>query len=97
MDDAWTIYFDELFPRAQDIPDQQFNRAEDMSEAAHEAYEATVDRLVNQLDMGEVEALALTKAFGREVKAWVDEEVYDWDDLQARLEEVQDAFDPSGV
>lgn len=97
MDEPWNIYYDELLDRAEEIPSQRFNRAEDMSEAAHEAYEATVDRLVNQLDVGDAEALALTKDFGRVLKAWVEEDRYDWDELRERLEGAQEAFDPGAA
>ena len=95
MDEPWTIYYDELLDRAEDIPKQRFNRVEDMSEAIHGAYEATVDRLTIQLDFGHAEALALTRAFGREVKAWMEEEEFDWDELRDRLEKAQEVFEPS--
>ncbi|MBW3533992.1 MAG: hypothetical protein KY453_02045 [Gemmatimonadetes bacterium] len=97
MDEPCEIYYDELLDRAEEIPLQRFNRAEDMSEAAHEAYQAAVDRLVRQLDLGEAEALALTRAFGREVKAWIEEDTYDWDELRERLERVQETFDPTAA
>lgn len=89
MDEPWQIYRDELFDRARDIPDQQFNIEADLAEAAHETYESTVDRLVNQLDYRETDALTLTKAFGRAVKDWMSEGHFDWDDLIEKLEAKQ--------
>lgn len=97
MDQPSDIFHDELLDRAEDIPEQRFSRAEDMSEAAHEAYQATVDRLVRQLDLGEAEALALTKAFVSEVKSWIEEDTYDWDELRERLERAQETFDPTAA
>lgn len=93
MDEPWIIYLEELRERAEDVPYQQFNRKEDMSEAAHEAYEATVDRLHNQLDLSEGEALRITKGFVRVVKKWIDEGDMDWDVLEERLELFQHEWD----
>ncbi len=95
MDEPWKIYYDELYDRAADIPEQEFDRDEDMAEAAHEAYEAATDRLVNQLDYREDEALGLTHTFGRVVKAWIGGKVLDWDDLLERLETAQEEWEPS--
>lgn len=89
MDEPWQIYREELLERAEDIPEQRFNVEADMAEAAHEAYESTVDRLVNQFDYEEAEALALAKAFGRAVKEWIGEGHFDWDELTEKLETEQ--------
>jgi len=86
MDEPWIIYLEELRDRGEEIPYQQFNREEDMREAAHEAYEAVTDRLHNQLDFSEKDALTLTRSFGRIVQEWVDEGHMDWDELEERLE-----------
>jgi hypothetical protein len=64
-----------------------------MREAAHEAYQAVTDRLHNQLDLSEADALALTKGFGRVVKEWIDEGPMDWDELEERLELFQEEWD----
>lgn len=93
MDEPWRIYYEELHDRAATIPDQAFNRGPDMAEAAHEAYEAVADRLVIQLDLAEEDALSLTRSFGRAVKTWIEEDVYDWDDLLTRLEATQAAWE----
>lgn len=95
MDEPWKIYYDELYHRGGDIPDQEFNRADDMMEAAHEAYEAATDRLVNQLEFSEEEALGLTRLFGRVVKSWIQDDTMDWDDLQERLELAQEEWEPA--
>lgn len=94
MEDPWIIYLEELRDRGEDIPLQEFNREADMKEVAHEAYEATVDRLHNQLDLSEPEALKLTKGFGRVVKEWIEEGAMDWDELAERLELFQQEWDP---
>lgn len=93
MDEPWIIYLEELRERAEDVPYQQFNREEDMSEAAHDAYEATVDRLHDQLDLSEAEALRITKGFGRVVKEWISGGDMDWDELEERLEIFQQKWD----
>lgn len=93
MDEPWIIYLEELRERAEEVPYQRFNRKEDMSEAAHEAYEATADRLHNQLDLSESEALRITKGFGRVVNEWIGEGDMDWDELEERLDLVQQEWD----
>lgn len=89
MDEPWQVYRDEFFDRARDIPDQEVNVEGDMAEAARETHESAVDRLVNQLDYREPEALALTHAFGEAVKVWMSEGHFDWDDLIERLQAAQ--------
>ena len=86
MDQPWQIYYEELHERGEEIPEHEFNRVEDMSEAVHEAYESTVDRLVNRLGYDEKDALGLVKAFGRSVEEWMEGDVWDWDELQEKLE-----------
>lgn len=97
MNEPWQIYREELLDRGGDIPDQEFSRAEDMAEAAHEAYEATVDRLVNQLDYDEKDALGLAKAFGRAVESWIDEAHFDTDELTEKLEAQQALWEGGGI
>lgn len=96
MDRPWQIYYEEIHERTENVPEQRINRVEDMTEAAHEAYEATVDRLVNRLGHGEKDALGLTKAFGRALQEWMDEESWDWDELQTKLEQRQYLWDEDG-
>ncbi|HEX9710202.1 MAG TPA: hypothetical protein VGB42_09590 [Candidatus Thermoplasmatota archaeon] len=93
MDEPWQIYYEELLERAEDVPDQRWNREEDVEEAAHEAYQSTVDRLVNQLDYDDGEAVGLGKEFGRAVKEWLREGSFDFDDLADKLEARQAAWE----
>lgn len=93
MDEPWIIYLEELRERAEDIPYQQFNREEDMEEAAHDAYEATADRLHDEFDLDEGEALRITKGFGRVVKEWIGDGSMEWDELEERLELHQQELD----
>lgn len=86
MDQPWQIYYEELHERAGEVPDHELGRVEDMTEAAHEAYEATADRLVNRLGHDEKDALALTRSFGAAVKEWIEEDSWDWSELQEKLE-----------
>lgn len=85
MNEPWQVYREELLDRAEDVPEQVFDQEADMREAAHEAYEATVDRLVNQLDYPETDALALARSFGEAVRGWTEEGRFDWDDLTEEL------------
>lgn len=93
MDEPWIIYLEELRDRGEEIPYQQFNREEDMREAAHEAYEAVTEHLHNQLDFSEKDALTLTRTFGRVVKEWIEEEDMIWEELEERLELCQQEWD----
>ncbi len=93
MDEPWMIYYEELHERGEEIPDSEGGGVEEMAEVAHEAHEATVDRLVNQLDWDEEDALEITRNFGRTLEQWIEEKVSDWDDLRDRLEEDQQEWE----
>jgi len=93
MEEPWIIYLEELRERGEEIPYQQFNREDDMREVAHEAYEATADRLFSQMDFNEEEALRITKSFMRVVKDWISDGTMDWDDLEEELELAQEEWD----
>ncbi len=97
MDEPWIIFLEELRDRGEDIPEQEVNRADDMAEAVHEAYQATADRLPLQLDWSEGRALKISKGFVRVAKAWIKdserEGVMEWDDLEERLELFQQEWD----
>jgi hypothetical protein len=86
MDEPWEIYYEELLQRSGEIEDQIWNREDDVREAAHDAYESTVERLVDQLGYEDAHAVDLGKAFGRAVKEWIEEGAFDVDDLAERLE-----------
>jgi hypothetical protein len=93
MDEPWEIYYEELLQRAGEVEDRIWNREDDVREAAHDAYENTVDRLVEQLAYEDEEAVDLGKAFGRVVKEWIEEGSFDVDDLAERLEARQAAWE----
>jgi hypothetical protein len=93
MDEPWQIYYEELLERIDGIEEQRFNRAEDVAEGAHETYQATADRLTNQLDYAEGDALDLTRSFGRAVEAWIEDGSFDVDQLAEMLEERQIEWD----
>ena len=97
MDEPWHIYFEELQARAEGLTEQRFTRKEDAADAAHDAYRTTADRLVEEFGYAEAEALALTKAFGQTVSAWIDGEEWDWAALQEKLEERQMEWEHSSI
>jgi hypothetical protein len=91
MDEPWQFYFEQLLQHGQGAlgPGQLWNRDADVREAAHEAYRATVDLLVEQLEYDEEEAIELAKSFGGAVKSWLREGLFDLDELEEKLEERQ--------
>lgn len=93
MKEPWQVYFEELLERAEHVREQRWNQVDDLQEAAHEAYESTVDRLVNELDFGDEEAVELGKSFGRAVKTWTQGGSFDFDELAEKLEERQAAWE----
>lgn len=93
MDEPWQIYYEELLERAESVQDQLWNRDQDLREAAHEAYEDTVNRLVEELDYDDEQAVELGKSFGRAVKTWMEEGSFDLDDLAEKLEARQAAWE----
>jgi hypothetical protein len=93
MDEAWEIYYEELLRRAGDIQKQLWNREEDVREAAHGAYQSTVNRLVDHQGYENEQAVELGKAFGRAVKEWIEEGSFDVDELAEMLEERQANWD----
>lgn len=95
MDEAWHIYHEELMSRAGHVPGQFFDQEDELAEAAHDAYESTVDRLVEQQDFSEGDALTLAKGFNRTVKAWIEEGQFDFDELRERLQQRQEEWEHS--
>ena len=89
MEEPWEIYYEELLRRAGNVEEQLWNREEDVREAGHGAYEATVNRLAEQHEYSDEQAVELGKAFGRTVKEWIEEGSFDIDELAEMLEERQ--------
>lgn len=97
MDDAWIIFLEELRDRGHDIPEQKVNRADDMAEVVHEAYQSTADRLHLQENWEEARALRITKGFVKVAKKWIadseEDGIMEWDKLSERLELFQQDWD----
>ena len=96
MDEAWEIYYEELLRHAGNVEDQLWNREEDVRLAAHEAYQTTVDRLV-EMEYEDEEAVELGKAFGRAVKEWIEQGSFDTDELAETLESTQASWEEKQV
>jgi hypothetical protein len=97
MEEAWEIYYEELLRGAGEIHDQLWNREDDVREAAHDAYQSTVDRLIELEAYTDEQAVELGKAFGRVVKEWIDEGSFDVDELAEMLEERQAQWEEKQV
>ena len=93
MDEPWRIYHEEVLRRTGRSAHLLWNRDEDFREAAHRAYEVTVDRLVGHHEFVEEQAVELGKAFGRAVKVWLEQGSFDLDDLARKLEARQAAWE----
>lgn len=89
MDEPWQVYYEELVGRARNVTAQIWDRENDVREAAHDAYQTTVDRLTTEYDYDDAQAVALGKAFGRAVSAWIEEGSFDLDELADELESEQ--------
>lgn len=96
MEEPWRIFYEEFHARAEGVPERTYGRGKDLAEAAHDAYESAADILVDELGYGEDEALALTKAFARGVRTWIDEGELDWQELEERLEIQQQEWELKG-
>jgi hypothetical protein len=81
----WEIYFDEFERRAARVPEQLFEREQAFSDAAHEAYRATADRLTREERWDDDRTLVITHAFGQTLKEWITHGDYDWGSLRERL------------
>lgn len=93
MDEPWKVYFTELRRRGTKIPPHAPGGDERMAEAAHDAYRATADRLLDEAGYTEDESLALTRRFGGVVQSWMRDSGSEWDDLERRLREAQAEWD----
>lgn len=80
----WELYLTELQARAASVPPQAFGRDQLVAEAAHDAYQATANRLTSD-GMDAEEALIVTRMFGQAVKEWLARNGHDWDALRDEL------------
>lgn len=70
QNEPWQQYFDDFRGRAERIPADAFDRGRLLSEAAHDTYQQTTDRLTAAGLDGD-RALVLGRMFGAVVKEWV--------------------------
>lgn len=96
IDEPWQIFLEEFRRRAGDVPERAFTPDADLAEAAHVAYEETIDLLVDEHGYTEKEALGLAKAFNRTVKDWIQDAGFEWTDLRERLEAKQQDWELEG-
>jgi hypothetical protein len=89
MDEPWQVYYEELVARAGNVRDQIWDRESDVREAAHDAFQVTVDRLTTEYDFDDEEAVELGRSFGRAVNEWLEEGSFDVDELADALEAEQ--------
>jgi hypothetical protein len=91
------LYFDVLRSRAQRADDGgSFGREELISEAAHEAYRRTADRLTADAGWDEERALVVTRGLNEVVKGWLQREDRDWDGLHEELRRRAAAWERPG-
>ena len=83
--EPWRPYFDEFRKVAVRVPADAFDRAGLLSEAAHDVYQATTDRLTAS-GVDEEHALVLGRMFGMVVKEWLNNGDADVERLEQDLQ-----------
>ncbi len=86
MAEPWRIYLDGLQLERGPVAARAWARDETVRRRAHEAYRATADALTGAGWDAE-DALALTRAFGQDVSAWLERGETELEDLRRRLEQ----------
>jgi hypothetical protein len=82
---AWQIYYDDFRRHAAGTDGQRFERETLLAEAAHEAYQHTVDALARDHGWDDERALVVTRGLNAVVKRWIEGGASDWDALKASL------------
>lgn len=82
---AATLYYEEFRRRGEAAASQQFGRQELLTEAAHDAYQATSDRLTRDFGWEDERTLVTMRGLNAAVKRWLDSGGSDWDELHASL------------
>jgi hypothetical protein len=94
--DAWQIYLDEFRRRAGSADRQRFGRQETMTEAAHDAYQATADRMTNDHGWNDEHTLVVMRGLNGAVQRWLELGGGDWRALETELRrregELRDGF-----
>lgn len=94
--DAWQIYLDEFRRRGEKAHGQRFGRQELLTEAAHDAYQATADQLTRDHGWSDDRTLVVMRGLNDAVRRWLDMGGMEWDALgealQRREAELRDGF-----
>lgn len=82
--EPWKQYYDSFRTRSERIPPDAFERRALLYEAAHDAYQATTDRLT-EAGWEQERALMMGRMFGTVVKRWVDRDGRAFEELELEL------------
>lgn len=94
--EAWQIYMEEFRRRGERAAAQEVGRDQLLSEAMHEAYQVTADRLTNQHGWEDDHTLAVMRGLNGAVQQWISRPGGDWDalgeEMRRREGELRDGF-----
>jgi hypothetical protein len=93
---AARMYLEEFRQRGEAASAQRFGRQELLTEAAHDAYQATADRLTQQHGWDDERTLVVMRGLNAAVQRWLDSGGGDWAVLGRSLEEQEAALHGSG-
>jgi hypothetical protein len=84
--EAWSIYLEEFRQRGEAASRQQFGRNELLSEAAHDAYQVTSDRMTREHGWSDEHALVVMRGLNGAVSEWLRAGGADWGKLAEELQ-----------
>ena len=94
--EAWQIYMEEFRRRGARAAAQEVGRDQLLSEAMHQAYQATADRLTNQHGWEDDHTLVVMRGLNGAVQQWMARPGADWDalgeEMRRREMELRDGF-----
>lgn len=93
---AWQVFMEEFRHRAEGAASSQFERAELLGEAAHEAYRAAADRLTGEHGWEDEQTLVVMRGLTGVVQEWVAAGSTDWQSLAEEMRRREDAFERRG-
>lgn len=93
--EPWRYYLDRLEEKVGELPPETLGRTELIADAAHDAYQATADRLTAE-GWDDEHVLTITRLFGQAVQDWLHSGSQDWGALAGHTRDLYERWAAEG-